>query len=145
MIKPVKKVMVFGVFDGLHPGHKAFLRQAKRQGKRLIIVVARDSAVCRLKHRNPRFDEKRRIVAMRRIKDVPLAVLGDKQQGSYGVIKKYKPDIICLGYDQRWLEKDLKMRVRRGLIPKIRLVKLKSYHPRRFKSSKMRDHLFSNS
>jgi len=27
------KVMVFGVFDRLHSGHRAFLRQAKKHGK----------------------------------------------------------------------------------------------------------------
>ena len=38
-------VIVFGVFDRLHSGHRAFLGQAKRHGKEVIAVLARDSAV----------------------------------------------------------------------------------------------------
>jgi len=35
-----KRVMVFGVFDGLHEGHKSFLRQARKYGGELRAVVA---------------------------------------------------------------------------------------------------------
>lgn len=41
--KKFNRVMVFGVFDGLHPGHRAFLRQARKKGDKLIVVVARDN------------------------------------------------------------------------------------------------------
>lgn len=138
------RVIVFGVFDGLHLGHHAFLRQAARYGK-VIAVVARDSAVRMLKKREPRQNERQRIAAIRRIKEVSHAVHGDKAQSEYGIIRRLKPDIICLGYDQRWLEKDLKARMRQGLIPKIRLIKLKPHHANKFKSSKLDDHLFLNS
>lgn len=145
MLKRSKKVMGFGVFDGLHPGHRAFLKRAKRHGGKLIVVVARDSTVKKLKGKMPKENEGKRLTAVRKVREVNLAILGDIKQGSYGVIKKYRPAIICLGYDQKWLEKDLKTRTRQGLIPKIRLVKLKPYKARKFKSSKLNDHLFSNS
>ena len=41
----MKKVLVFGTFDGLHEGHKDFLRQAKQYGDHLTVVVGRDSTV----------------------------------------------------------------------------------------------------
>ena len=133
----IKTVMVFGVFDGLHPGHRAFLRQAGRYGKKLVVVVARDQAVRKLKYKTPCQNERQRIAAIRRIKEVSMATHGDKAQSKYGVIGRLKPDIICLGYDQKWLEKDLKMRMRQGLIPKIRLIKLKPHHADKFKSSRL--------
>lgn len=132
-----KKVMVFGVFDGLHPGHRSFLRQAKHYGKKFIVVVARDSTVMKLKGKMPEVNERKRLAALREVKEVSRAVLGDTKQGSYGVIKKYKPDAICLGYDQKWLEKDLKMRMEQLLIPKIHIIYLKPFHSDKFKSSKM--------
>lgn len=129
--------MVFGVFDGLHPGHRAFLRQARRYGKELIVVVARDSAVRKLKNKKPRQGEKERLKAVCKVNGVTQAVLGDRRQSSYTVIKKYKPDVVCLGYDQGWLEEDLKRRMSRKLVPRVLLMRLKPYHPERFKSSKL--------
>lgn len=127
--------MVFGVFDGLHPGHRSFLRQAKRYGKELIVVVARDSAVRKLKKKEPIFREKKRLAAVRQIKGVNIAVLGDHKQGVYEVIKRYKSDIICFGYDQKLLEEDLRTRMRVGVIPKIPIARVGPFRPRKFHSS----------
>lgn len=131
------RVMVFGVFDGLHAGHRAFLRQARRQGQELIAVVARDEAVQKLKSRQPREGERARLAKIRRMPGVNRAVLGDAVQSSYGVIQRWKPDIICIGYDQSALEKDLKSRIRQGIIPRILLARLKPYRADKFRSSLM--------
>lgn len=138
MVRTNKKVMVFGVFDRLHPGHRAFLKQAERYGKKLIVVVARDSVAWRLKKKKPKQSERVRLRVIRKVRGVSRAVLGDQRQSTYGVIKKYKPNLICLGYDQKWLGIDLKKRIKRKLVPRIRVIKLKPYHPEKFKSSKMR-------
>jgi len=129
-----KLVMVFGVFDGLHPGHFYFLRQAKKYGK-VIAVVARDSAVFKLKKRKPVQSEKKRLRAMMKVKGVTLAVLGDKKQGVYSVIKKYKPNIICLGYDQGLLKKDLEEKMFKKFFAVIRLIQLAPYRPHEFHTS----------
>lgn len=42
-------VMTNGCFDILHPGHVAYLEQAKELGKRLIVAVNDDASVARLK------------------------------------------------------------------------------------------------
>jgi len=130
-----KKVMVFGVFDRLHPGHLSFLRQAQKYGEKLIVVVARDSAVWKLKNKTPGQTEKERMAALSKIAGVDKVVLGDKKQGSYGVIRKYKPDMIGLGYDQKWLARDLKKSMRQGLLPKIEVAGLKVHYPRKLHSS----------
>lgn len=136
MKRPHKRiVMVFGVFDRLHPGHRAFLREAKSYGKGLIVVVARDSAVWKLKKKNPHENEKKRLAALQKIKGVSDAVIGDQKQGSYGVIKKYRPDIICLGYDQHWLEKDLRKKIVKKSLPTVKLIQLTAHRPNRFHTS----------
>ena len=40
-----KKVMAFGSFDLLHPGHLDYIERAARLGDHLIVVIARDSSI----------------------------------------------------------------------------------------------------
>lgn len=127
--------MVFGVFDRLHPGHLSFLKQAKKYGEKLIVVVARDSAVFKLKNKSPNQNEKARLQNLRKLSFVTSIVLGDNKQGTYDVMKKHKPEIICLGYDQGRLLRDMRDKIKLGKIPQLKLIKLKSYHPRKFHSS----------
>ena len=129
------RVMVFGVFDGLHPGHRAFLRQAKKYGNEVIAVVARDAAVRKLKKKEPRLNEKERAVVLRRSRLADRVVRGDTEEGAYRVIRRYKPDLICLGYDQNALADDLRERMQEGMIPRIRLIRMKPYQPEKFRSS----------
>lgn len=121
--------MVFGVFDGLHAGHRAFLRAAKKRGEELIVVVARDSAARLLKHKTPRRTQAARAAALRRSMLADRVALGDRKQGSYGVIARWKPDIICLGYDQRALANDLKKRMKDGTLSHRSLVALHPHEP----------------
>lgn len=129
-----KKVMVFGVFDRLHNGHIHFLNGAKKYGE-LIVVVARDTAVSELKKRSALQDETERIKAIKKLSIADEVILGDKIQGSYEVIKKNKPDIICLGYDQDWLENDLKKKIEKGILAQIKLIKIDAYRPEELHSS----------
>lgn len=123
--KKSKRVTVFGVFDGLHEGHRAFLRQAKRRGGELIAVVAPDAAVRELKKKEPRLSEKERVLALRRSRLADRVILGDKKQGTYRVVQQYNPELICLGYDQFQLGRDLKRRMEKGSLLRVRLVRLK--------------------
>ena len=99
MKKKIKKVMVFGTFDIFHKGHENFLKQARKYGEYLIVVVARGKTVLSVKKQKTLNSEYKRVVVLRdrkSIDEVVLGSLGDK----YKVIKKYQPDVICLGYDQ---------------------------------------------
>lgn len=100
--------MVFGVFDGLHDGHKDFLKQARALGE-LIVVVAQDATVETIKQKRPKISLGHRIAA---IKDADLAdiiVAGDLIQYSWNAIRRYEPDIIALGYDQKELKDALRI------------------------------------
>lgn len=127
--------MVFGTFDGLHAGHLNFFQQAKTQGDYLIIIVARNSNVKKIKGHLPKLDEKKRLV------NVKAAGIGDKVilgeiKNPYAVIKKFKPEIICLGYDQNSFCQNLK-----SSFSKVKVTRLKSYKPTIYKSSKMNQEL----
>ncbi|MDO8598936.1 MAG: adenylyltransferase/cytidyltransferase family protein [bacterium] len=94
------RVVVFGVFDLLHPGHFAFLRQAKRLGDELIVVVTRDDAAAREKGRRPRLTVRERMQLVSGVRWVDRAVIGDPPDRYFAVLRRLKPDIIALGYDQ---------------------------------------------
>lgn len=88
------------------------MKQARKFGDCLMVVVARDKTVKETKKQRPRNRETKRIRVLRNSKladEVMLGGLGDK----YQVIKKHKPDIICLGYDQKFFVRGLKKKIER--------------------------------
>ena len=132
------KVMVFGVFDGLHEGHKFFLEEALRSlGEEglLVVVVARDSVVKKLKNKLPQWHELKRKEIVQQFMSDAQVVLGDTEQGSYDVIKTHLPDMLCLGYDQAVLAGDLRAKMKEGKIPTIPIIILKAHKPEQYKSS----------
>lgn len=101
------KVLIFGTFDVIHPGHQWFLRQAADHGDDLIAVIARDQFVKNWKGKSPVLSENERLAAIKASGLVQDAVLGDKEIRTYGVVERVQPDIICLGHDQQALRDDL--------------------------------------
>lgn len=128
-----KKVMVFGTFDVFHAGHEAFLRQAKKFGDYLIVVVARDNTVKKVKGNYPKNKEKERLNNVKKCSFVDKAVLG-QEDDKYKVIRKLRPDIIALGYDQFVFTYKLnKMIIDESMNTKI--IRLKPYKPEIYKST----------
>lgn len=131
----MKKVLVFGTFDILHPGHLNFFKQAKKYGDFLIVTVARDKNVRKIKGHLPRHNEKKRLENLRQVKNVDRVVLG-YIRNPYKIIEKIKPDVICLGYDQNSFTDNLAKELKARKIS-CRRVRLKSFKPEKYKSSKM--------
>lgn len=127
--------MVFGVFDGLHDGHLYFLKQAKTYGEALIAVVARDTSAETLKGRAPEENELERLRVITLLTFVDEAVLGDYMQGVYSALKKFRPAVICVGYDQDLLEQDLKEKMVSGTVPRIPIVRVTAHLPEILHSS----------
>lgn len=124
------RVMVFGTFDVFHPGHESFIEQASAEGEELIIVVARDVTVRRIKPllRN---DEQTRLRVLQEAFPHHEIVLGS-ETSPLDVVRKYRPSLICLGYDQVGFSKELQEEL--GDIP---IKRLEAFHPDKYKSSKM--------
>jgi FAD synthetase len=96
-------VLASGVFDLLHLGHVKFLQDAKATGgknSKLIVIIARDSTVEKIKGKKPIMAEDQRCALVEALKVVDKAVLGAENFDMGEVILKVKPDIIALGYDQ---------------------------------------------
>jgi FAD synthetase len=132
------RIMVFGTFDMLHPGHEDFFAQARALAADpyLIVSIARDSAVERIKGTKSRHSEIERQSSVQRHKLVDEVVVGD-EAGYIDHILAAHPDIIALGYDQageyvEHLERDL---TAAGLRSKV--IRLQAYKPETYKTSKL--------
>ncbi|MBI4406464.1 FAD synthase [Candidatus Micrarchaeota archaeon] len=130
-------VMVFGTFDFLHLGHLDFFKQAKALGNKLLVVVARDSNVKRIKGELPFFSECERLEMVQNLKIVDEAVLGD-EKNFFSAVAAYKPGVIALGYDQRSLFEGYISEKLNELGLKTKIVRLKPFQGNRFKSSVLR-------
>ena len=126
--------MVFGTFDGLHRGHLDFFRQAKNftENSFLIVSIARDENVLKIKGEKPTFNEKERLLLVKKNKLVDKAVLSGKDKYLPHILKE-KPDIIALGYDQKAYVSDLKKDLKnKGIFVKI--IRLKPFKEEIYKN-----------
>jgi len=109
-VKESKVVLASGAFDLLHYGHVHYLANAKKAGgenAKLVVVVARDATVERLKGAKPVFLEDQRRALVEALKVVDEAILGYEDMDMLRVIEKVKPDIVALGYDEGKIEEKL--------------------------------------
>jgi len=119
--KKIKIIACGGVFDILHPGHGFILEKAKELGDILVVILAQDSTVKRMK-RIPVVPENQRVEMVNYLKPVDIAILG--QEGNFlDIIKEIMPDIIALGPDQIHNEDKIKKDLeKRGLIIAIKRI-----------------------
>jgi len=98
----MKTVMAQGVFDLLHPGHLHYLRNSCEKGDKLVVVIARDSRIDKELY----FKENERREMIEALEAVDEALLGS-EDSIYDTVRKVDPDVITLGYDQPFDEKEV--------------------------------------
>ncbi len=118
------KVMATGTFDLLHMGHIFYLKEASKLGDKLVVVVATDTTVRKLKH-EPINPQEIRLSIIKELKVVDEAYIGHEDD-MYKIVKEIKPDIIALGYDQIHDEKKIKSELKKRNI-KADVVRLSKY------------------
>ena len=133
--KNIKVVFTGGVYDIIHPGHIHTLKNSKQEGDLLIVSIARDNRVIKIKGRKPINNEKMRTILVSAIRYVDFTVLGSKGD-IFGIVKKIKPNVITIGYDQTHQINELKKRVKINNL-NIKIKKLDSPIPH-VKSSDLR-------
>ena len=112
---PTKKVLVGGCFNKIHSGHIYFLKEAKKLGDKLIVVLANDKNN-KKPYALPAKERKRLLRSLNIADKILIGYFEDKIK----IVKKVKPNIIALGYDQELPE---------GLenLKHIRIKKLSNY------------------
>lgn len=123
------RVMGFGTFDGLHPGHVSALKQLRALGDEVFVVIARDKNVKIIKGKKTHFNEQERLEAVRQTGFADHVILGNESH-FYQCLTDHTPDMIGLGYDQRADLAHLKKH-----FPGILIVRLEALKPHIFKSS----------
>ncbi len=121
------KVLIFGTFDKLHPGHEFVLRAAADRGE-VSVVVARDETVEKIKGNLPKHNQEERQEAIQNAFPDMEVVLGNPAD-FIAPVRSINPDLILLGYDQKMppgvTESDLPCPVER----------LDAFQPDQYKSS----------
>ena len=129
----MKKILATGGFDYLHEGHLNFLKQAKSEGDFLAVIVATDKSIKEIKGSSPKNSQDARAENLMNTGIPDKVLVGDPHDKLKKVLEE-KPDLICLGYDQKVDEKKLqKLLEERGL--KVKIKRLKPFRPEIFKSS----------
>lgn len=119
------KVLVGGKFNRLHPGHLWFLARAKSLGQ-LIVVLAHDEHNKRAYARSA--TERKKALEELRIAD---KVVVGSPAAFVNVLRKFKPDVIVLGYDQKLPDKSTSDYVKKAKIKIVRLGRHGSYSTRK--------------
>lgn len=117
------RVLATGTFDILHPGHLLYLSAAKALGDELYVIVARDSMV---KHKpKPIVPERQRLAMVAALRIVDKAMLGSETD-MFEPLRAIKPDIIALGKNQHFDEKELEAQLKtHGMNAKV--VRIKAF------------------
>jgi FAD synthetase len=130
-------VLATGAFDLLHFGHLKALEDAKKAGgsdSRLIVIIARDKTVERRKGKMPIVPEDQRRALVQALKPVDRAILGFEELNIDAVIRRLRPDVIAVGYDQTDILEAVQD-VLKDYPKKIKIVRTKRYGPEEFNSS----------
>jgi FAD synthetase len=120
-----KTVLIFGVFDMLHPGHVYFIDQALTLGDELHINLATDEYVKQYKSKNSNNNYNDRYNALAHLYPNVVIHKGDASMGSWTTVKELKPSIIALGHDQNMLKSAL---VDSGLVSQTDVVNIPAFH-----------------
>ncbi|MBU0531753.1 MAG: adenylyltransferase/cytidyltransferase family protein [Candidatus Uhrbacteria bacterium] len=134
----MKKVLVFGTFDEIHPGHENLFQQARELGNHLTVAVSRDKFVAERKGRAPKLNETERLRLVAAHDLVDKAILCDETIGQFKSLQQADPKVIAVGYDQNDLAKELE-RWMNKIGRTIPIIHLKPYKPELHKTSYVRD------
>jgi FAD synthetase len=95
-----KTVLVGGCFDVLHPGHIIFLKKAKQQGDKLVVLLESDKKIKILKGVNrPVHNQEQRafvLSALKFVDEVVLLPFLEDFKDYDEIVAKIKPDIIAV-------------------------------------------------
>jgi FAD synthetase len=112
------RVLAGGCFNRVHEGHLYFLREAKKLGDELVVVLASDSHNKKA-YAKPAGERKKELDSLGLADKV---VVGDSD-GFIGTVLREKPGVIALGYDQK-MPKDVQAQLAELKIKVIRIGKL---------------------
>jgi len=128
-----KKVLIFGKFDALHPGHIYLINQAQKLG-RVTAVLETDEAIRSLRGEAPCYQQ---AVRQKILLKYGIKIYLRYQQDYHAVLKDLSPDILLFGYDQDWLNGQFRRVINAGDYG-VQTRTARAWHPEFCKSSKIK-------
>lgn len=96
----MKKIIVNGSFDLLHPGHIRLLNYAKSLGDYLLVAVDTDDRIRKLKGESrPYNTQYERTSLLENLKSVDEVKVFDSELELVNIIKQYQPNTMVKGSD----------------------------------------------
>jgi D-beta-D-heptose 7-phosphate kinase/D-beta-D-heptose 1-phosphate adenosyltransferase len=96
----VKRIVVNGTFDVLHPGHIQLLNYARSLGDYLLVLIDSDRRVQELKGpTRPIFDQQQRRLFLENLKAVDQVKIFDSRDELVALLQEYNADIMVKGGD----------------------------------------------
>lgn len=123
----IRKVLIAGTFDILHPGHIFLIHQAAKLGE-VYVIVATDKNRNRFSGKLPIVPEEQRLEVIKNLKNVKEARLGRKDKKTLLVISEIKPDIILLGPNQKFDINTLRKELKNMNLGNIEVKRLTTYY-----------------
>lgn len=126
-------VLLFGSFDPLHPGHIWLIKQAQKYGQ-THAVLALDETIAAYKQRPlfKSFSER-----AKELEDLGVMVHAGSTSDKLEGFKSLRPSTVVLGYDQEFFVDVLLNYIKEQHLDTT-IVRVKSFKPELFKSSKLR-------
>ncbi len=124
--KKITVIMTGGTFDIIHTGHIFTLEQARMLGDVLVIVIATDKTVQKLKKHLPTNSQKDRVELVRHLREVDVAIEGSETD-FFETVESIQPDVIALGFDQKHDEKDLYKKLNERGFSHVKIIRLKEH------------------
>lgn len=94
----MKKIITYGTFDLLTPGHIALLKFAKSLGDYLIVGISTDEFNA-IKHKHSYLNYEERRIIMEAIKYVDEVIPEENWEQKVNDIKKYDAKVLVMGSD----------------------------------------------
>lgn len=115
----------------MHRGHEFFLREAKKLGTELVVVVAQDENVRKIKNKIPHDNAKLRQEKVAKLSFADKVLIGHATDFEK-ILQAEKPDILALGYDQK-IPEEIDNFARK--YPQIEIRKIQSHKPEIYKTT----------
>lgn len=113
------------------------MKQAKKLGDYLLVVVARDHNTAQIKGNAPKNNEIKRTATIRKSKIADKVILGSKTNNYFQTLRTNKIDLVALGYDQKPTVSVLRKALHKHRLSEVEIKRLKPYNPTKYKSSKL--------
>ena len=121
-------VLTFWTFDILHSWHEYYLNNAKKYWNFLVTIIWTNKNVEKIKWKKPINNQNIRKENLEKLMISDVVEIWD-EENPLKWIDIYKPQIICLWYDQEWFSYKLKN------LTNIKIIRLKPFKEEQYKSS----------